>query len=140
MEINDSVRTSLVRKGNELFNLNDIEGAYRCYITASYYGGIERVADYYFFNKKDLIKAYRLYKLIAKEDSNLGGNERAKKKIENICESFAKGIRKWLNEDEYIKYEKENNDIVNRYYSKAELTKEKFYTKQEKQDKSDNNE
>ena len=80
MEIKDSTRSALVRKGNELFNQKDIEGAYRCYLTASYYGGIEKVADYYNFEKKNIIKAMQLYKFIMKEDSNLGGNVRAKQK------------------------------------------------------------
>lgn len=52
MEINDSTRSALIRKGNELFNQKDIDGAYRCYITASYFGGIEKIADYYNFDKK----------------------------------------------------------------------------------------
>lgn len=132
MEISDSVRSALVRKGNELFNLNDIEGAYRCYITASHYGGVERIADHYYYNKKELVKAYRLYKLISKEDSNFGGNERAKIKIEDICKNIANVLRKWLKEDENNSMER---PIKNHYYAETENIKEKFYIREEKQEK-----
>nr|WP_239650870.1 hypothetical protein [Brachyspira hyodysenteriae] len=108
MEIKDSTRSALVRKGNELFNQKDIEGAYRCYLTASYYGGIEKVADYYNFEKKNIIKAMQLYKFIMKEDSNLGGNVRAKQKLDKLAESVAKVLRKWLKEDET--FNKDNNN------------------------------
>ena len=100
MEINDSTRSALIRKGNELFNQKDIDGAYRCYITASYFGGIEKIADYYNFDKKNIVKAMQLYKFILKEDSNLGGNIRAKKKLDILAQSVVKVLRKWLNEDE----------------------------------------
>ena len=64
MEINDSTRSALIRKGNELFNQKDIDGAYRCYITASYFGGIEKIADYYNFDKKNIIYLEIQYLLI----------------------------------------------------------------------------
>lgn len=100
MEINDSTRSALIRKGNELFNQKDIDGAYRCYITVSYFGGIEKIADYYNFDKKNIVKAMQLYKFILKEDSNLGGNIRAKKKLDILSQSVVKVLRKWLKEDE----------------------------------------
>ena len=111
MEIKDSTRSALVRKGNELFNQKDIEGAYRCYLTASYFGGIEKVADYYNFEKKNIIKAMQLYRLIIKEDSNLGGNVRAKQKLDKLSESIVKVLRKWLKEDETFNQNKNNDKL-----------------------------
>lgn len=111
MEIKDSTRSALVRKGNELFNQKDIEGAYRCYLTASYYGGIEKVADYYNFEKKNIIKAMQLYKFIMKEDSNLGGNVRAKQKLDKLAESVVKVLRKWLKEDETFNKDDKNDKL-----------------------------
>ena len=111
MEIKDSTRSALVRKGNELFNQKDIEGAYRCYLTASYFGGIEKVADYYNFEKKNIIKAMQLYKFIMKEDSNLGGNVRAKQKLDKLSESVAKVLRKWLKEDETFNKDNKNDKL-----------------------------
>ena len=110
MEIKDSTRSALVRKGNELFNQKDIEGAYRCYLTASYFGGIEKVADYYNFEKKNIIKAMQLYKFIIKEDYNIGGNVRAKQKLDKLAESVAKVLRKWLKEDETFNSKDNKND------------------------------
>ena len=109
MEINDSTRSALIRKGKELFNQKDIDGAYRCYITASYFGGIEKIADYYNFDKKNIIKAMQLYKFILKEDSNLGGNVRAKQKLDILAQSIVKVLRKWLKEDETYNNSNENN-------------------------------
>ncbi|MEI0562506.1 hypothetical protein [Brachyspira pulli] len=111
MEIKDSTRSALVRKGNELFNQKDIEGAYRCYLTASYFGGIEKVADYYNFEKKNVIKAMQLYRLIIKEDSNLGGNVRVKQKLDKLSESIVKVLRKWLKEDETFNQNKNNDKL-----------------------------
>ena len=111
MEIKDSTRSALIRKGNELFNQKDIEGAYRCYLTASYFGGIEKVADYYNFEKKNVIKAMQLYRLIIKEDSNLGGNVRAKQKLDKLSESIVKVLRKWLKEDETFKQNKNDDKL-----------------------------
>lgn len=111
MEIKDSTRSALVRKGNELFNQKDIEGAYRCYLTASYFGGIEKVADYYNFEKKNIIKAMQLYKFIIKEDSNLGGNVRAKQKLDKLSESVVKVLRKWLKEDETFNKDNKNDKL-----------------------------
>ena len=97
MEIKDSTRSALIRKGNELFNQKDIDGAYRCYLTASYFGGIEKIADYYNF--------------ILKEDSNLGGNVRAKQKLDKLSESVVKVLRKWLKEDETFDAENKNTKL-----------------------------
>lgn len=135
MDINESTKTALIRKGNELFNSRDIEGAYRCYKTSSYYSGIERIADYYYFTENNIIKAYRLYKQILREDSNLGGNVRAKKKIDEICISIVKIIRKWLKEDEEIN--KKESAPKRQYYASVNKNTEKFYiqensSKQEK--------
>lgn len=108
MSIDDKTKSALIRKGNELFNERKIEEAYRCYITASYFGGIEKIADYYNFESKNFIKAMQLYKFILKEDSNLGGNIRAKQKLDTLSQSIAKVLQKWLNDDETFSNSKTN--------------------------------
>ncbi|MCZ9996839.1 hypothetical protein OFR28_01150 [Brachyspira hyodysenteriae] len=45
-----------------------------------------------------------------KEDSNLGGNVRAKQKLDKLAESVAKVLRKWLKEDETFNKDNKNND------------------------------
>lgn len=108
MSIDDKIKSALIRKGNELFNERKIEEAYRCYLTASYFGGIEKIADYYNFESKNFIKAMQLYKFILKEDSNLGGNIRAKQKLDTLSQSIAKVLQKWLNDDETFSNSKTN--------------------------------
>ena len=108
MSIDDKTKSALIRKGNELFNERKIEEAYRCYLTASYFGGIEKIADYYNFEGKNFIKAMQLYKFILKEDSNLGGNIRAKQKLDALSQSVAKVLQKWLNDDETFTNSKTN--------------------------------
>lgn len=108
MSIDDKTKSALIRKGNELFNERKIEEAYRCYLTASYFGGIEKIADYYNFESKNFIKAMQLYKFILKEDSNLGGNIRAKQKLDTLSQSVAKVLQKWLNDDETFSNSKTN--------------------------------
>ncbi|WP_157143594.1 hypothetical protein [Brachyspira pilosicoli] len=108
MSIDDKTKSALIRKGNELFNERKIEEAYRCYLTASYFGGIEKIADYYNFESKNFIKAMQLYKFILKEDSNLGGNIRAKQKLDTLSQSIAKVLQKWLNDDETFSNSKIN--------------------------------
>ena len=127
MEINDSTRSALIRKGNELFNQKDIDGAYRCYITASYFGGIEKIADYYNFGKKNSIKAMQLYKFILKEDSNLGGNVRAKQKLDILAQSVVKVLRKWLKEDET--YNNSNDNNINNEDKILKENKDKIFEK-----------
>ena len=113
MSIDDKTKSALIRKGNELFNERKIEEAYRCYLTASYFGGIEKIADYYNFESKNFIKAMQLYKFILKEDSNLGGNIRAKQKLDTLSQSIAKVLQKWLNDDETF-----SNSKTNKLYKK----------------------
>ncbi|WP_157143026.1 hypothetical protein [Brachyspira pilosicoli] len=108
MSIDDKTKSALIRKGNELFNERKIEEAYRYYLTASYFGGIEKIADYYNFESKNFIKAMQLYKFILKEDSNLGGNIRAKQKLDTLSQSIAKVLQKWLNDDETFSNSKTN--------------------------------
>lgn len=108
MSIDDKTKSALIRKGNELFNERKIEEAYRCYLTASYFGGIEKIADYYNFESKNFIKAMQLYKFILKEDSNLGGNIRAKQKLDTLSQSIAKVLQKWLNDYETFSNSKTN--------------------------------
>ena len=45
-----------------------------------------------------------------KEDSNLGGNVRAKQKLDKLSESVVKVLRKWLKEDETFNSKDNKND------------------------------
>ena len=58
--IDKSDKASLNRKGNELFNSGDIEGARRVFMTTGYSDGLSRVGDYY-KSKNRMIEALKMY-------------------------------------------------------------------------------
>ncbi|MFW6138530.1 MAG: hypothetical protein ACOC7U_05090 [Spirochaetota bacterium] len=87
-ELTPEQRLALIRKGNELFNKGDIEKAARIFTTTSYKDGLIRVGDYYYFEKKNPMKAFYYY-LEAKYE----------KRIKEISERISSVIKKWLKED-----------------------------------------
>jgi hypothetical protein len=60
--IDSSLKTTLNRKGNVLFNSGDIEAARRIFMTTGYSDGLSRVGDYY-KSQNRLIEALRMYRL-----------------------------------------------------------------------------
>jgi hypothetical protein len=58
--IDGSQKAALNRKGNQLFNSGDIEGARRIFITTGYSDGLSRVGDYYKSQNK-ILEALRMY-------------------------------------------------------------------------------
>ncbi|MDR0503094.1 MAG: hypothetical protein LBH16_07210 [Treponema sp.] len=60
--VEGSTKAALNRKGNELFNKGDIEGARRVFLTTKYSDGISRVGDYY-KSKDRIIDALQMYHL-----------------------------------------------------------------------------
>jgi len=45
-------RVKLIRKGNEFYNHGDIEEARRIFLETNYTGGLIRIADYYYDQRK----------------------------------------------------------------------------------------
>ncbi|MDR2730046.1 MAG: hypothetical protein LBB81_04010 [Treponema sp.] len=58
--IDGSQKAALNRKGNQLFNSGDIEGARRIFITTGYSDGLSRVGDYY-KSQNRILDALRMY-------------------------------------------------------------------------------
>ena len=81
-------RLLLIRKGNELFNNGNIDKAAKIFVTTAYKDGLIRVGDYYYFQKKDPIKA--LYFYIEAD---------YKKRISELTERMTMNIKKWLSQD-----------------------------------------
>ena len=79
-------RLILIRKGNELFNKGDINKAAKIFVTTAYKDGLIRIGDYYYFDRKDPIKALHYYM-----EANY------KKRIEKVSEKIAQIIKRWLN-------------------------------------------
>ena len=58
--IESSTKAALNRKGNQLFNEGDVEGARRVFMTTGYSDGISRVGDHYRSQSK-ILDALRMY-------------------------------------------------------------------------------
>ncbi|MCL2243726.1 MAG: hypothetical protein FWC03_04570 [Treponema sp.] len=58
--IEGSTKAALNRKGNQLYNDGDIEGARRIFVTTRYSDGISRIGDYY-KSKNKTLDALRMY-------------------------------------------------------------------------------
>ncbi len=82
-------RIKLIRKGNEFFNNGEIDKALKIFIHTDYKDGINRVADYYYYEKQKPLIAFKLYQR--------AGNKRM---IEELIEKMAMVIRYLLMEDE----------------------------------------
>ena len=80
-------RLLLIRKGNEIFNRGDVDKAARIFTTTAYRDGLIRVGDYYYFEKKDALKALHYY-LDAKYDRG----------VRTISERIATVVKRWLSE------------------------------------------
>ncbi len=66
--MDDKERVALIRKGNMLFNEGDIEKASVIFIKTRYMDGLTRVADYYFFDKRQPLTALKYYKAVNRQD------------------------------------------------------------------------
>jgi hypothetical protein len=58
--LDDALKVSLNRKGNDLYNQGDIEGARRVFLTTGYSDGLSRVGDYY-KSRGRLLDALKMY-------------------------------------------------------------------------------
>jgi len=64
----DDEKAALARKGNEFFNNGNIAEAIKYFVKSGYRDGIMRVADYYYFDKKQPLVALKFYKMINRKD------------------------------------------------------------------------
>lgn len=81
----DEEKVKLVRAGNEHFNKGNISEAIKLFVKAGYRDGIMRVADYYYFDKKQPLIAFKFYKMINRKD-----------RIDEIFARMMFALGKWL--------------------------------------------
>jgi hypothetical protein len=91
--VESSQKAVLNRKGNQLFNDGDIEGARRIFMTTGYSDGLARVGDFY-KSKDRLLEALKMY-WIAPD----------RKKSAPLIEQLAGVMKSLLNEDEDDEHE-----------------------------------
>lgn len=87
-KLDSAQRVALNRKGNELINGGDVEGARRIFLTTGYSDGLIRVGDKYRTQGRDL-EALKMY-WIAPD----------KKKADAIISTLSVVIRKLIHEEE----------------------------------------
>ncbi|HQO40426.1 MAG TPA: hypothetical protein PK986_08150 [Spirochaetota bacterium] len=61
-------RAGLIRKGNELFNQGEINEAMKLFVRTRYGDGIMRIADFYYYEKKQPLIALKFYRMINRSD------------------------------------------------------------------------
>jgi hypothetical protein len=87
-------RVELIRRGNEYFNTGDISNATALFLKTQYRDGLTRVADYYFFDKKQPLVALKYYKLVNRQD-----------KVNEIFERMIFALGKFLGKETTPKVE-----------------------------------
>jgi len=87
-------RIELIRLGNELFNNGEIDKAEKLFTETGYRDGLTRVADYYFFDKKQPLVALKYYKMVNRQD-----------KVSEIFERMIFALGKLLGKDTSLKVE-----------------------------------
>jgi hypothetical protein len=78
-------RIALIRKGNEFFNKGDIDNAIKIFIKTDYRDGLVRTGDYYYYDKRQPIMAFKFYK-------KAGAND----KVNEIFERMISALGKWI--------------------------------------------
>lgn len=61
-------RAGLIRKGNELFNQGKINEAMKLFVQTNYGDGIMRIADFYYYDKRQPLIALKFYRMINRKD------------------------------------------------------------------------
>jgi len=96
--IDGSQKAALNRKGNQLFNEGDVEGAKRVFMTTKYSDGLSRVGDYY-KSKDRPLEALQMYWLSPD-----------RKKSEPLIEQLAGILQNIIGEDDSLQENREQND------------------------------
>ena len=81
-------KAALNRKGNQMFNEGDVEGARRIFLTTKYSDGLSRVGDHY-KSQKRLLEALQMYWVAPN-----------RKKTEPLLEQAAYILQSLLDEDQ----------------------------------------
>jgi len=84
VKLDSARRTSLIRKGNELFNNGDIDTAKRIFLTCGYTDGIIRSGDKS-YKDSDYWEAFRLYTLAPAPD-----------RVDYLIKKMAQVIQNWM--------------------------------------------
>ncbi|MCU0821187.1 MAG: hypothetical protein MUC95_01780 [Spirochaetes bacterium] len=87
-KIDNKERVALIRKGNELFNNGEIDKAIKIFIQTDYKDGLARAGDYYFYDKKAPLMAFKYYKMANMHD-----------RVNEIFKRMIFALGRWIGED-----------------------------------------
>ena len=86
--MDEKERIALIRKGNEYFNQGKIKEAIEIFVKTNYKDGLQRIGDFYYYDKKLPLIALKFYKMSGSQ-----------KKIDEIMERMVFALGKWLGYD-----------------------------------------
>ena len=86
--MDEKERVHLIRKGNELFNAGRLTEAEKIFVKTMYKDGLTRIADYFYFDKKMPLFAFKYYKMVGRQD-----------RINEIFERMTFALMKLIRED-----------------------------------------
>ena len=122
-------RAALIRKGNELFNDGRIDEAIKIFVKTDYKDGLARVGDFYFYDKRMPLLAFKFYKMANMHD-----------KVNEIFERMIFALSRLLGEDKV-----KSNPLPGREKSipikispKLKILAEEIIRDSEKRKKTDN--
>lgn len=81
-------RVELIRRGNEHFNKGEVEKAIALFVKTGYKDGLVRVADFFYYDRRMPLIAYKYYRMAGKQE-----------KIDEIFGRMIMALSKWVKED-----------------------------------------
>ena len=95
MKVTKEQKAKLIRVGNKAFNEGNIEYAAKIFKAIKYQDGLIRIGDYFYFKKRQPLRAYGYYEL-AKND----------KMLKRLHEGFGFALKCWLTPEKVEKKDK----------------------------------
>jgi hypothetical protein len=85
-DVTSEQKVQLIRKGNELFALGQLEAAKKIFVTTRYSDGMIRLGDHY-AQQKDYLSAFQMFKLAPAPD-----------RAEAMIQKLSAVLKNWLKE------------------------------------------
>lgn len=108
-------RAGLIRKGNELFNEGKINEAMKLFIQTKYGDGIMRIADLYYYDRKQPLIALKFYRMINRSD-----------RIDEIYSRMMFAFKKMITEQPEEKTTEETPEIEIKVHPKLRIFAEEI--------------
>jgi len=94
----DAEKNQITRKGNEAYNKGNFEQAAQLYKISVYKPGLKRIADYFYYEKHQPLRAYGYYRLAEQ-----------KQMLDKLFEGFVFALGCWVKDDDKTSANKSNS-------------------------------